>query len=76
MRGTAAGPIADPPGTASVPLVRLAVGQRINIRDGELSVRNHTMTGHTRSGDRERLCEWASLIGDRLPEEYAAPDED
>jgi len=37
---------------------------------------NHTTTGHTRSGDRERLCEWASLTGEQLPEEYAAPDED
>ena len=34
------------------------------------------MTGHTRSSDRERLCEWASLTGDKLPEEYAVPDED
>ena len=39
-------------------------------------VSNATMDSHTRSSDRERLSEWASLTGDRLPEEYAAPDED
>ena len=34
------------------------------------------MNSHTRSSDPERLYEWASLTGDRLPEEYAASDED
>ena len=34
------------------------------------------MDNHARSSDRERLYEWASLTGDKLPEEYAAPDED
>ena len=28
------------------------------------------MTSRTRSSDRERLYEWASLTGERLPEEY------
>ena len=35
-----------------------------------------TMDSHARSGDRERLYEWASLTGDKLPEEYAPSDED
>jgi hypothetical protein len=33
------------------------------------------MTGSTRSRDPERLCEWASLTGDRLPEEYPCAPE-
>ena len=40
------------------------------------SVLNDTMDSHARSNDRERLYEWASLTGDKLPEEYAPPDED
>jgi hypothetical protein len=28
------------------------------------------MTSRTRSRDPDRLCEWASLTGERLPEEY------
>jgi len=39
-------------------------------------VSNDTMDSHARSSDRERLYEWASLTGDKLPEEYAPSDED
>ena len=46
------------------------VGQRVNSWDGEINPLSVTMTRRTRSSDPERLSEWASLTGERLPEEY------
>jgi hypothetical protein len=36
------------------------------------------MTSRTTPADSQRLCEWASLIGDDLPEEYGhcGPEKD